>query len=280
MPTFYFSRFRLNKDFSDYYDKALHLYESIGGKVSYEFRRDHYRFVGIYLDKIDGVDYITGRIIKYKQKHTESVLDDSSNSISEIVVNNKLLAAARFIIRPTEGIIAYEAVPSYIPKNTFPVIFANLLELNGTNNLKISVAPITNENAFFSRIDEIKHIKRITIDLVPSNPSNRDIWKSLDERLKRDNITNYRETQENKAPGGSINIDEETKSKMIMTEDGYGKATVEGQDQDGEYVKISTDDTDKHVSKRINFDFSQVTDYISSLVLVFQEIVKRTKADT
>lgn len=276
MPNFFFSRFRLNQDFNAYYDKTLAVYNAIDGKFPIEYRKDYFKFVSIELIKEGVENYIIGRIVKYKLQQQLEVIEDGSNEISEVLVKNKILAASKFIIRPEEGIIAYEDIPSYIPKDTFPKIFETLFKSNNEKQLEITISPITDENAFFTRIKEIKQIKRVVISLVPSNPSNRDVWKEMDEKLKNDNITNYKEIQENKSPNGSIKIDDETKSKLHMSEDGYGKSQVQGIDKDGDYITVSTKDADKHLNKKVIFDLDEIRSYIQYLSGKFAEIISRT----
>lgn len=276
MPNFFFSRFRLNQDFKVYYDKTLAIYDAIDGKFPIEYRKDNFKFVNMDLIKEGSINYITGRIVKYKLEQSLDVIEEGSSEISEVVVKNKILATSKFIIRPEEGIIAFEDIPSYIPKDTFPRIFEDLFKANNEKQLTITISPITDENAFFTRIKEIKEIKRVVISLVPSNPSNRDVWKEMDEKLKKDNITNYKEIQENKSPNGSIKIDEETKSKLHMSEDGYGKSQVQGVDKDGDFITVSTKDADKHLKKKVQYDFDEIRSYIQYLSSKFVDIINRT----
>lgn len=280
MPNFFFSRFRLNQDFNVYYDKTLAVYDAIDGKFSIEYRKDNFKFVNMELIKEGSENYIIGRIVKYKLEQLLDVIEDGSNEISEVIVKNKILATSRFIIRPEEGIIVFEDIPSYIPKDTFPKIFEDLFKKNNEKQLEITISPITDENAFFTRINEIKQIKRVVISLVPSNPSNRDVWKEMDEKLKNDNITNYKEVQENKSPNGGIKIDEETKSKLHMSEDGYGKSQVQGIDKDGDFVTVSTKDSDKHINKKVPFDFDEIRSYIQYLSGKFIDIISRTNKNS
>jgi hypothetical protein len=277
MPNFYFSRFRLNKDFKSYYDKTIAVYASIDGKFNFEYRKDFFKFVDMDLIKEESESYIIGRIVKYKFEHPQKVIEDNSNTITEVVVKNKILAASKFIIKAEEGLIIFEEISSYIPKDTFPKIFEELFKKHNQDGLEISISPITDENVFFTRIKEVKKVKKIVISLVPSNPDNRDIWKKMDEKLKDENVTHYKEVLENKSPDGSITIDKETESKFFMSEDGYGKSTVQGLDDNNELITISTKDADKHTKKRISFDTDDIRFYIGQLKSKVTEIINRTK---
>ena len=85
-------------------------------------------------------------------------------------------------------------------------------------------------------------VTRISVDLHPSNPGSRHIWRSLDERMQAVGVGRYREDYS--APEGSrkgLVVDEIVEQRLYMAEDGYGRATVEGT-QDGHRRRVSTDD--------------------------------------
>lgn len=260
--TFFFSRIRLNQNVS-YSDKGVLLYDGVDSKFNIEFRKDLYKFINSDYIKEGNDQYVIGEMIKYKPEFIEKYLDEETNSEAERRVTNKILSKVRFIIHPESGIIVYEEDKSYIPSDTFPTIFNQLFEKNSDpeKNILIDLSPLTEPNDFFERIEKIAKIKKIEIKLVPSNPSSRDLWDDIDKSLHERGITNYKEIQENKKLNGSIEIDEETKQKMHMSEDGYGLSTVEGLDSEGSPVKFSTKDADVQVKQRVetsNLDFRQL----------------------
>jgi hypothetical protein len=115
------------------------------------------------------------------------------------------------------------------------------------------------------------------ITLFPSNPNFADRWKSIDERLRRNNINKYKEIQENTKPESQIIIDEETESKFLMSEDGYGKSDATGINEKGEEKTISTKDSEKIVTKQIPNDLEKAVDVLRIVSETLQEIVNRTK---
>ncbi len=278
MAYYYYSRFRLNHDFSDYVEKATAIYDSLDGKFDIVYRRDNFKFVQVEYSKEGSGYYIIGRIVKYKIEQIEKVIDEN-NKVSDHIINNKILANSKFIISAETGIIIFEEVKSYIPKDTFPKLFEELFEKNSKTQLKITISPITEPNVFFNRIKEIKVIKRIEIKLVPSNPSSRDIWKKMDEKLHNDKITNYKEILENKNPGEGIIIDDETQSKFLMSEDGYGKSTVEGLDNKGDNIQVSTKDSNLHVRVFVSNAIDDLKDLIIHLKDKIHDIFLRTSKE-
>jgi hypothetical protein len=239
MATYFFSRLSISME-PDYLKKLEYLYGLLVHSKSIIYRKDNYKVFNIEVKRVGSKSFITGAIIKYASEHSEKILNDE-NKIEDVFLRNHLLANVRFIIDSNESLFIFEESRSHIPKETLPDRFLTILATGVQNDRSpISITPITESYTFLNRIKEIIQIKKITIKLHPSNPNNRDRWKTVDDKLKNDNITDYKEVLENKTPGGSINVDEETTAKIMMGEDGYGKTIAEGIDEKGERISITT----------------------------------------
>jgi hypothetical protein len=105
------------------------------------------------------------------------------------------------------------------------------------------IQTIEEEYKIFEAIKRFKFISKVSVYLHPSNPSNRERWRGIDERIKDLGASSYREKIEGKTDGGGLKIvdDEELTSKISMADDGYGKAEITGI-MDDEKRTISTKD--------------------------------------
>ncbi len=105
------------------------------------------------------------------------------------------------------------------------------------------IQSIEEEYKIFEAIRAFQKIQRLHIYLHPSNPSNRDVWRRTDDRLKNVGASNYYEHYDADPLLGNLNIidDEDINSKITMADDGYGKADITGI-IDGEIKTISTKD--------------------------------------
>jgi hypothetical protein len=89
------------------------------------------------------------------------------------------------------------------------------------------------------------------------------------------NVKRYKEefvAKENQ----SLEIDERTVNKIIMAQDGYGKAKGKGTDQDGNQVEISTDSKESITKKSINKDLSLI-EQLNAVRQVFERVIERFK---
>jgi hypothetical protein len=275
MADFYFSRYHLTAG-GNYVEKTEILSSGIGGTKSITYRKDNFRFVYSQEERVGNKNYLVGILAKYKPEDEEQVINN--NQIDNVTLQNRVLATVRFIIDPQSSIIIFEESRSHIPKDSFPKRFIELFEENYESDdvWDFSIAPITEEYNFSERIKGLAIIKKIIINLVPSNPNNADLWEEVDERLRNNRITNYKEIQENKNDGQSIIIDSETESKFYMSEDGYGVSTAKGIDEVGNPTTISTKDSNKWAKVSIPKDIDGLRAIIEACQNMLNDIVRRT----
>jgi hypothetical protein len=168
-------------------------------------------------------------------------------------------------------------VPNLISIHTFRRKFSILFEQNHDNFFtEFSISPIKEQYSFIEKIKTFKSVKRIAITLFPSNPNYADRWKSIDERLRRNEIDKLREIQETKKPNASIKVDEETESKFMMSEDGYGECDAFGITENGEEKRISTKDRQKNVNTNLPNDMDKALDILQNVTETLKDIIKRT----
>ena len=247
-------------------------------EASATYRNYVYRFFDTEVFKYEGKDYIAGHLVKYNPEDIEEVVDESTRKLRDENLRNKVEGKARFIIDPSSSILMFFEVSNVITKNTFIDKFCKLFQQNHGNYFtQFYISPIKEQYSFIEKVRSFKAIKKIMITLFPSNPNFADRWKSIDERLRRNNINKYKEIQENTKPESQIIVDEETESKFLMSEDGYGKSDATGINEKGEEKTISTKDSEKIVKKPIPNDLEKAVDVLRIVSETLQDIVNRTK---
>ena len=275
MATYYFSRVSITME-DDYIKKMEYLYNKLADTPAVVYRKDYYKIIDLLVRKVGEKSFITGQMVKYEAEKSEETLSPQ-NKIEDVTILNALLARVRFIYDSNESLLIYEEHKSHIPKESFGERFYSILKAKG-DLLPITITPITDTyTAFLQRLRKITQIKTINIRLQPSNPNNMHFWKKVDDRLKKDNITNYKEVLENKKEGQGVKVDKETQSKILMGEDGYGVTTARGLDKNGERITISTKDTELQAKTNIT-NKESIEDEIRELQAKTKEI-KNKKLD-
>lgn len=277
MALFFFSRYHIATG-KDMQDKVDFLLTGVRNDATTDYRGFLYKFFDSEVITWDGKEFITGHLVKYNPDDVEKVVNEETMKIIDEDVKNKVVGMARYIIDTSSSVIMYCEIPGVISKETFIKRFVELFETNHDNFFtEFSISPIKEQYSFIERIKMFKAVKKITITLFPSNPNYADRWRNIDERLRSNHITKYREVQENNKIGENIIIDEETESKFLMSEDGYGVSNAAGIDENGQENAISTEDTNKHVALPVNVDLNNVVDVLQTVADTLQDIVKRTQ---
>lgn len=277
MAKLLFSRYTITSG-GQYKEKFDFLLNGLKNEASATYRNYVYRFFDTEVFKYEGKDYIAGHLVKYNPEDIEEVVDESTRKLRDENLRNKVEGKARFIIDPSSSILMFFEVSNVITKNTFIDKFCKLFQQNHGNYFtQLYISPIKEQYSFIEKVRSFKAIKKIMITLFPSNPNFADRWKSIDERLRRNNINKYKEIQENTKPESQIIVDEETESKFLMSEDGYGKSDATGINEKGEEKTISTKDSEKIVTKQIPNDLEKAVDVLRIVSETLQDIVNRTK---
>lgn len=277
MAKLFFSRYTITSG-GQYTDKFDFLLNGLKNEASTTYRNYVYRFFDTEVFEFEGKDYIAGHLVKYNPEDMEEVVDETTRKLRDENLRNKVEGKARFIIDPSSSILMFFEVSNVIAKNTFIDKFCKLFEQNHGNYFtQFYISPIKEQYSFIEKVRSFKAIKKIVITLFPSNPNFADRWKSIDERLRKNNINKYKEIQENTKPESQIIVDEETESKFLMSEDGYGKSDATGINENGEEKTISTKDSEKIVTKPVPNDLQKAVDVLRIVAETLQEIVNRTK---
>jgi hypothetical protein len=188
-------------------------------------------------------DYFAGFLAKYRPSDLEQFVNTETREIEQQEIKNRIKSKSRFFLHAPTKIIAYQ-VTGEIKYKAFCRNFSKLLEASYGNILiNAEIQAINYEQSFFEAIKRFDSVAKVSIYLHPSNPSNREIWRRVDERFKNLGVESYTETYKMKENRRTLDIEEDTEinSKLHMASDGYGKAIVRGQ-KNGEYETITTGD--------------------------------------
>jgi len=187
-------------------------------------------------------EFVHGFLVKFKPLAEEEVAIPETHEIDDRTVENRIRAKARFFLHRSSHIIAYRPSGREISRSVFVNRFKELFENNlGGFFVDTEILPIDEQHQIRDAIRTLQKISRVQVRLHPSNPSNRDVWKRVDERLRTIDVSSYREDYEADPTSAGLNIanDEELSSKMAMAEDGYGIVRVIGE-SGGERKELST----------------------------------------
>lgn len=235
---------RLNVIFADS-DKLSLLQNALSSAAVLEVRGQRWGFYEFGRLDESGGPFFTGYLVKYKPEVEEEIVVPERHTIEDRAIENRVLAKSRFFLHAESGLMFYQPVASQISRKLFALRFAEVFEHAMANFfVDAEVQAIEEQLRFLDELKSLDNVRRVSISLHPSNPSNREVWRSLDEKLRNFNASSYREYYESDPRrGASLNVvgSEDVSQKITMAEDGYGRVEAEGQ-RGGKMVKISTGD--------------------------------------
>lgn len=268
METFYFGRLNYISKHS-----LLDLINN-GNKWS----KDNHKFglfqISTFEDPSLGL-IVTGELVKYEKYKEEEVIKDGK--LTTQFIEDAVRGKSKFFLSLDSHIITYNPYGSIISPNQFRQSFSGII-IGADDSFEVDslIYPINNEYDFMNFLkNDMKKLNKIEIKLTPSNPNNREKWKSIDDRLNSINAKTSKEIIEAK-DGYSLEVDDDIESKVAMSEDGYGKVKGEGLDNDDNYVTISTDDKDSLMKKKVDEDVSDESVWVK-LKEGYESIIKRFK---
>jgi hypothetical protein len=276
--TFYFGRLNYTRNNNRDIDKDLLLKELLEyGNKFRPLKKSKYQYGIFSLEEIHdpnlGLVY-TGELVKYQDLKEEPVVKE--NKISIEYIEDVILGRSRFYLLDKTHLIAYNPYGKIISPKAFCESFVGILVgADDTFDIDAEIFPVNYEYEFMSFLKSMRTLNILEINLMPSNPNSRDLWDEIDDRLRSMNVKRYKEefvAKENQ----SLEIDERTVNKIIMAQDGYGKAKGKGTDQDGNQVEISTDSKESITKKSINKDLSLI-EQLNAVRQVFERVIERFK---
>lgn len=272
MSKLFFNRIHLN--LPDNKVKRPFIIDGIRSVAAAGYNDYSYKIIDI--ETLDS--YILGYLVKYDPYGRGEIMDEATGTAKPGGTINNIVAKSMFLINTDEMIIAYEEVQNLISKTMFVRMFNDLFKLNHEkDDYEFSISSIKEQYSFIEQVEKMQEIKKVSISLVPSNPNNADLWRDTDERLRKNNITKYKEVQESNTNEGLV-IDKDTIAKMAMSEDGYGIAEAIGIDESGNPITITTRTRNQEITQNLPdaVERSGMSNIINYLSRTFERISNRT----
>ncbi len=218
-------------------------------------------------------DFVYCQLVKYKQKLEGETVDEKRRELLEGGLDRGVVAKSEFFIHIPSMVIAFREIPNKISRKQFISIFPQLFEqANGNIFIDVKLNLIEEEYTILDAIKKFERITRITTELYPTNPNNRDVYKSIDERLKRLGASKVKQTIESEAGfKKDALLDDDSYYGVIMAVDGYGSGSVEGV-KDNRRIIVTTGQSP--LQKRIIANEKEV-DRLKELLSQFIEILRR-----
>ena len=185
-----------------------------------------------------------------------------------------IVAKSDFFLHYETGVLAYRPLASRISARQFRFVFARLLEA-GHDSFFVSAQVETIDEGIKveEAIRKMEIVRKVVFDIHPTNPSNRDVYKRIDERLKKLEIEKLKQIVE--AKEGGLNKDalfeDDIYRSLIMATDGYGSGSISGV-AEGRKIVITTEDSP--VRKDV-VDSANPDEILENLLPTFNRIWKR-----
>lgn len=221
-------------------------------------------------------DFVYGRLVKYKRLLEGEIVDEESHRTELGGLPYGIVAKSDFFLHYKSGVIAYRPLASRISAKQFRFVFARIFEA-GHDNFFVNAQVETIDEGI--RVEEaIKRfeiIRKVSFDIHPTNPSNRDVYKRIDERLKQLNAEKLKQTIEADERGLNKNalLDDDVYRSLIMATDGYGNGSIQGV-AEGRTMVITTGDSP--VRKEI-VESPDPLEMLESLLPAFKQIWNRIR---
>lgn len=245
---------------------------AIVNAVSVERRNFNYTFTDakVFGSK-DEPNYVFARLAKYKPRGAVDIVRPEEHKEATADIENMIDASSPFVFIPRFSGIAYQHISGRLEKDVFERTFSELISKRYDNFfVSCEIEPITDLRTFVARLSRLGAVKRLQATVKPPNPLFGVCWAPLREYLKSRNLEEVT-VKEEAQPKGGINTNiqkiaelmiqgqhqiEEVKrllepymngigdSAVLMAADGYGKAKIEGVEDD-KTVTIHTRDNQK-----------------------------------
>jgi hypothetical protein len=222
--------------------------------------------------------FIHGFLVKYRPMTTEEVAEPNTRRLRDLEVKDRVQAKARFFLHIHSGVISYHPVLAEIPPHRFRNLFVDLfVKSHDAFFVDADFQTIDDKMNIFEEIKKLTRVKEVSIRLHPSNPSNSELWKDVDARLKQLELISATEKLKVKEGKNGLALikDPETISKINMAVDGYGIAKIDGA-QDKHAVHLTT--ADKPVAALAPDSETPARRVLKVLIAVFQGIFARFKS--
>lgn len=240
--TFFFGRLNV---LGSTEDKYRFINDALNAGAAEIFGKFKYGFFDIQEVTLNNEVFAFGRIVKYKPLLEGEVVDEGAHALIEGGLPQRVVAKAEFFLHHRTSVIAFRPVASRISSGQFRLVFSRLIEAGHQKYfVSAQIDTIEEELEIRDALQKLEIVRRISIDIHPTNPSNRPVYQNVNERLKALEAQRLRQVIEGGENGlNKRHIENDDAFRgLLMAADGYGKGRIEGSIQ-GNKVVITTEDS-------------------------------------
>lgn len=226
-------------------DKRQFIFVALSAGVTETKGKFKYGFFDVEELEREGEIFVFGRLVKYKPVLEGETVDEDLHQVVEGGLPHGVVAKSEFFLHYDTDIIAYRPVANKLSPGQFREMVAKLIE-SGHDRFFVSaeIQSIDEDYEIEEAIRQFEAITKVSLDLHPSNPSNREIYARVDERLKAIKARRMRLTLYAKERGFDLAafFGDDAYRGLMMAADGYGTGSIQGV-VDGTKVTVSTEDS-------------------------------------
>ena len=179
-------------------------------------------FGNVSKQNMDGEEVFYGRFGKLKGTAKETLYDKKArNFIEENLIKQLAQSYSNFIIHPKTQTIIFEERRPDIKIEKFVKIFENSYLSYFPDLTAMKIRLMVEEGRVFTMLKD-KKVVRVTFQLIPSNPDDKEIFKKLDEMFHKSGIEDGKMQFDN--PEG-LNVQAEggiVREAIGLSDAGYG----------------------------------------------------------
>lgn len=212
--------------------------------------------------RVGRIPYYYGKLAKYEPDALVDIVDARTKQVLSRPEPNLAVATSPFVIVPSESVVSYLHVWNHIERHVFRQRLAEVIEASYQRFfVECSIDPIVDLRPFIERLSNLRKVTRIKATVHPPNPLFGPLWDSLKryldrrsaktltlnesspESLKTDLMSHVNRIEAEE--GGQLAEAEPadvTDAAVLLAADGYGHATVIGQDGSA-IVQVRTKDS-------------------------------------
>lgn len=226
-------------------DKHVFVSDALASGATESKGKFKYGFFDLEEVELESEMFAFGRLVKYKPLLEGETVDERLHQVVEGGLPQGVVAKSEFLLHYDSDVIAYRPVASRLSPAQFREMAAKLIELaHDRFFVSAEVQSIDEGFEIEEAIREFEEITKVSLDLHPSNPSNREVWERIDRRLTE--LGAIRMWQTLIARQGGFDrttfFDDDVYRGLMMAADGYGSGLIQGT-VDGSQVTISTEDS-------------------------------------
>lgn len=210
-------------------------------------------------DVVEGEDYISARLGKQTEELGKKP-DEEIEGFREYERDDTIVS--HFVIDVQNSVMAYEYRRDIGDKAPYRILRA-VYNAYHQGEEELTVSPLVDKEEVRLEISQMAKITRVRfVGLKPPNPNSTDRSRPMDEFLEDSGIDKLLLDGESDGDENDegINLagDPLLDGGMNLAEEGYGSATVIGEDEDGEERRVTTDE--KPIESEVDMDEEDVAD--------------------